>query len=257
MVGPDADGNFEKIIGPTAEQAQRFNHPEPRMSRRERKIERLQSQNTDESLKRHRKWMRKTIVIPAIAILATAGIAFAVFTAEATGNDTASPSAVVTGTSGTQAVTVTATANGKVGGGTSAPVLTPTVGTTPVSTDEDVVTASVTAASPFQISDVTATVLQGTGANAGYVLNAANGGAPAVGCEAAWYVVNTQDGVTPLSSTAASVGGFGSDVTLPVQEPASPTGLYIGSTVWLQDPTGSTPQNACSGVQPEIALAVS
>jgi hypothetical protein len=192
--------------------------------------------------------MRKTVVLPVIGVLLFAGVAAAVFFGEGTGTGPASNP--TTGTAAPVTLTVTAGTTIEMSGTLAG--LTPTVGTTPVATNEQIVSANVSTPGTTHVSTVVATVSTD---GSGNVLNAANADAPVVGCLAAWFIVNTQTSVlpgqAPSTLTPTLFTGYGNGQTL--------TGAVntAASTIWLKDLTGTTNQSACEGISPAVTIAVS
>jgi hypothetical protein len=207
----------------------------------------------DGDLTQRRKWMRKTVIIPTLALLLAGGAAFAIFTSEGAGTGPASNP--TTGTAAPTALTVTSTGKTVEASG-SLTSLQPTVGA-PVATNEQVVSAQVVAPNAALVSHVVATVATD---GSGNVLNTLNADAPVPGCLAAWYVVNTQvafaAGESTSGWTTAAFNATDSGTELPATLVASGPNI-AASTIYLSDPTGSTNQNACEGISPLVNIAVS
>jgi hypothetical protein len=259
-IGPDENGEFEKIIGPTPEQADHFNHMESAQGRRERraqerreqKIEKLQSTDV------HRDWrLRKTvarlpwykkatIVLPMAGALAFGGVAAAYFVAEGSGSGSSHVTTQSTGSS----VPVTVTSMGPNGAallGTAYGSLTPNAGgaaLTGCGCEQDAEWNIATAGPNANVATLTATVVVGTG---GVVENQAAGNALVPGCLASWFVVG------PATLYDGSLQGS-NVVALPTTISAA-ANQNVGAPVYLLD--SGTNQDACGGISPLLSLSVS
>jgi hypothetical protein len=250
MIGPDKNGEFERIIGPDEELAQKMNSTESRPTRRERKLEKSSEEPKVRTLTMRRKskddlrwYKRAAFVLPMAGAIAISGVAAAFFIAEGSGTGTTS---VPTATASSLPVTVTSAPAGFAQLGAEGGALTPTSLAGLASCGcADVAQWKITSTSAAQISTLTPTVVAGTG---GVVENAASGNALVPGCLASWFVPG------PATLTTGSSWNPGNNIPLPATLTPGASNQYVGSTVYILD-NGAT-QNQCAGVSPLLSLSV-